>query len=315
MDKNTKEFLSRIFINNHTDWWHDLKSETPKKKYGENARCLESTLEKELSDIPGYRQDDRRLFFFSSNSRSSIDGRYKSLGIEEKYNPLDIKEHLIDGAIHRGLIWVLGQPHNTGKPSESVSLYVVKKGSKPIDEIATDLFFPVLSAASKIGVYVIFISEETGEHWYVSSQQNQNDLPGWLSVKPKPQTWDLELEVVGDNNKRALAILDNEQTLGTLPTKQCFLADMGKKGEFTEYIVDDSCRVAVMDYGNQWRLIELGLLLRAHGYDAVKVLYNREKHKNTQDRTKQLQFAGKGVERRVADKMLNKYAIKIDWQV
>lgn len=313
MNNDTREFLDRIFNKNKTNWWHDLASETPKKKYGENARFLETTLQEELSDIPDYRYSNRSMYFFSKSSRSSIDGRFRSLGVEEKFNPVDLKEHLIDGAIHRGVIWTVGKPHPTQEGTEAVSLYVVKRGSAPMDEITTNLFIPILTEIAKVGAYVVFVSEETGEYWHVDLEKFAK-LPSWLSGYPKPEKWDLELDQLDDRNNKAFSLLMDDSALGKLPSKQLTLPNMGKKGEFIEYS-DGSSKIAVMDYGNQWRLIELGFLLRALGYDAVKVIYNKAKHKNSQDRTKDLVPAGMGVEKRIADEFASRYAIQIDWGI
>lgn len=315
MNNNTSKFLDRIFKKTKTNWWHELMSETPKKRYGESARFLESTLQEELSEIPDYRRGNRSLYFFSKSSRSSIDGRYHSLGVEEKFNPLDLKEHLIDGAIHRGVIWTIGNPQKTHEPPEAVSLYVVKKDSTPMDQTTTEIYIPILTEIAKLGIYVVFVSEETGEYWHSRFPQDSGDLPSWLSSQPKPNNWDLGLDKLGENNNNAFSILEDEQALNRLPSRQLTLPGMGKKGEFKEYSINDSSKVAVMDYGNQWRLIELGFLLRALGYDAVKVIYNKAKHKNSQERTKDLVPAGKGVEKRIAEEMASRYAVKIDWQV
>jgi len=70
-----------------------------------------------------------------------------------------------------------------------------------------------------------------------------------------------------------------------------------------------------MDYGNEWRLIEFGLLLRSYGYHAVKVIYNRNKHKNKINREKHLTMAGRGVENKLVEQMLKRFAIKMDWKI
>ena len=314
MNNNTSEFLDRIFNKTKTNWWHDLVSETPKKKYGESARFLESTLQEELSEIPDYRRGNRSLYFFSKSPRSSIDGRYYSLGVEEKFNPLDLKEHLIDGAIHRGVVWTIGKPQKTQETPEAVSLYVVKKNSTPMDQTTTEIYIPVLTEIAKIGVYVVFVSEETGEYWHSRFPHDSGDLPSWLSSQPKPSIWNLGLDQLGENNNDAFSILNDENTLKSLSSRQLTLPNMGKAGEFKEYSIGGSSKVAVMDYGNQWRLIELGFLLRALGYDAVKVIYNKAKHKNSKDRLKDLVPAGRGIEKRIADEFARRYAIQIDWQ-
>lgn len=312
MNNVTREFLDRIFSKSKTNWWQDLAAETPKVKYGPSARFLETTLQEELSDIPDYRRSDRSMYFFSKSSNSSIDGRYRSLGVEEKFNTIDLKEHLIDGAIHRGVVWAIGKPQATQETPEAVSLYVVKSGSVPMDQTTIDLFVPVLIEVAKVGVYVFFVNEETGENWYANPKKRAN-LPSWLSTFSKPYKWDLELDQLGDHNDKAFSLLNDRQTLEKLPSRQLYIPNMGKKGEFTEYS-DGTFRVAVMDYGNQWRLIELGLFLRALGYDAVKVIYNKAKHKNGKDKTKDLVSAGRGVEKRIADEFALRYAILIDWK-
>jgi hypothetical protein len=313
MNTDTRNFLNRIFKNNKTKWWHDLASETPKRKYGDSARFLETTLQEELDDYPEYRQSNRSMYFFSKSPRSSIDGRFRSLGVEEKFNPLDLKEHLIDGAIHRGLIWTLGKPQSTSESTEAVSIYVIKKGSVPMNEMTTDLFIPVLVEMAKIGVYVVFVNGETGDYWHANSDK-ADKLPSWLSNYPQPNKWDLKLNQMNERNEKALSLLQNKGGLNGFSQRHLTLPFMGKKGEFQEY-TDGSTKIAVMDYGNQWRLIELGLLLRSLGYDAVKVIYNKTKHKNSKDRIKDLIPAGMGVEKRVAADLASRYAIHVDWKV
>lgn len=315
MNSIATQFLERLFSRNKSKWWENLKSETPKKKYGPNARFLQTTLEQELTDVPEYRSGDRRLFFFSTNKASSIDGRYKSLGIEEKYNPLDLKEHLIDGAIHRGVVWVLGNPHNFTPPVvESISLYVVQADSTPISPIDGDLYFPVLFSIFKLGIHIVFIDEKTGEFWKLDDKSFKNPLPKWLASKESPAQWDRNIDEITEKNKKALNILNDPVALSKRSIYEKSLPGFGKKGEYKEVAIGNSCKAAIIDYGNQWRLIELGLLLRSAGYAAVKAIYNKEKHKNKKDQTKNLVAAGRGVEKRIAEEMLMRFAVDIDWR-
>ncbi len=53
-------------------------------KYGDTGRFLEETLTNEMSDVREYRGTGRQLFFFSNSPRSTIDGRFGHLEVEEK---------------------------------------------------------------------------------------------------------------------------------------------------------------------------------------------------------------------------------------
>ena len=314
MKSSADKFLERIFNHNSSRWWENLNAETPKGgKYGLNARYLETTLGQELSDCPDYRSGDRKLYFFSESGRSSIDGRFETIGVEEKYNPLDLKEHLIDGAIHRGVVWVLGNPHNLKPPVEAVSLYVVQAGSVPMSSIAMDLYLPVLYAICKLGIHVVFVDEKTGWNWKITGNGIQNPIPKWLGSKEYPSVWDRKIDLITEGNEAALDVVSDPDKVKKAALVQCRLPGFGQAGDFTEVVINDSCKAAIIDYGNQWRLIELGLLLRSAGYAAVKAIYNKQKHKNKKDRTKNLSVAGRGVEKRIANEMRMRFAVELDW--
>lgn len=317
MSKTFDQFIVRLFGDNQTPWWSNLYRETRKINQGNSVRFLVETLKNELFDVKEYRGSGRQLFYFSDSHRSTIDGRFRNIGVEEKFNPLDIKEHLIDGAIHRGLVWVLGNPQDIREPNlEAATLYVVRQGSVPISAQVTDLFFPVLTAAWKAGVNIIFVNGDTGEFWHVTPDFNKMSLPGWLSVKRQPAKWDMELETLTDHNRKALEVLVHEVSLDRYQKRAVLLPEFGSAtGGFTEVLIDCSIKVAIMDYGNEWRLLELGLLLRSMGYQAVKVSYNSQKHKNRESRGKPLRPTGRGVERRVLNAMRERFAILIDWGV
>lgn len=309
MNSYIDEFIDRILINNHTKWWKDLKSETNNNK----GRCLKSTLDRELTEVSGYRKDARQLFFFSIDKKTTIDGRYKSLGIEEKYNPLDLKEHLIDGSIHRGVVWVLGNPQNLAQPVESISLYVVQDNSLPMSPDVVDLYFPILFSLLKIGIHIVFVDGITGEFWKLDNNKLHDPLPQWLASKKAPAIWDREIDVVTEKNQKALKTITDRIELHKRTKTKKTLPGFGKNGEYEEIEIDTSSKAAIIDYGNEWRLIELGLILRSAGYDAVKAIYNKEKHKNKTDKTKDKVAAGRGVEKRIADEMLLRFSVVIDW--
>ena len=236
---------------------------------------MQRTLEEELNDIIEYRSGDRRMFFFSTKKNSSIDGRYKSLGVEEKYNPLDLKEHLIDGSIHRGIVWVLGNPHNLAEPVESLSLYVVQENASPIQKSDVDLYFPIIYSLAKLNINIVFVNGLSGDHWIFNANELHKPLPKWLSEKEFPDVWDKKIDVITSQNQFAMNILQNSNELEKRKKQQRFLPGFGKKGEYQEIEISSDSKAAIIDYGNEWRLIELGLILRSAGYDAVKAIYNK----------------------------------------
>lgn len=314
MNTTVDDFLNRLFRQNKSQWWNNLNGET---RQGRQGRFLQETLDSELADIPSYRKSERQLFFFSQSRNSTIDGRYEHIGVEEKCNTLIIDEDLIDGAIHRGIVWNIGNPQRLSAPKlESITLYVARKHSMPISGVATDLYFPVLLAIWKIGVHVVFVNENTGEYWKVVPAYEKIPLPQWLSVKEKPKQWDKHIEEVSAKNKMALNVLNDEIKLAGCEKRKCLITEFNNnRDQYLEVETGNGTKAAIMDYGNEWRLIELGLLLRSKGYDAVKVVYNSNKHKNAKSRGKTLIPAGKMVEKKIFDYMLNSYSVIIDWGV
>lgn len=314
MNATVNDFLNRLFRQNKTQWWNNLNGET---RQGRQGRFLQETLNNELEDIPSYRKSERQLFFFSQSRNSTIDGLYGHIGVEEKCNNLSIDEDLIDGAIHRGIVWNIGNPQRLSAPKlESVTLYVVRNNSVPISGAATDLYFPVLLAIWKIGVHVVFVNENTGEYWKVVPAYEKIPIPQWLSVKEKPKQWDKHIEEVSVRNKMSLNVLKDETKLAACEKRKCLITEFNNnRDQYLEVETGNGTKAAIMDYGNEWRLIELGLLLRSKGYDAVKVIYNSNKHKNAKSRGKLLMPAGQMVEKKIFDYMLNSYSVIIDWGV
>lgn len=310
------KFINRIFRDNRTAWWANLAGEV---RQGRSGRLyLQEALEKELTDYPGYRNTDRRLFFFSSSAMSSIDGQYGHLGVEEKCNPLEFSNKLIDGAIHRGFIWVVGNPQSISKNDlHSLSLYVVTSDTEPLSQDITNIIIPVLKVVEKIGIHVIFIDGNSGDRWKVAADfETQTAIPRWFSVSNKPREWDLSLEEISDDMRNALHEVSRRPDLFSSNNNpiECIPGFSSRVGTFQVVAARQGRKVAIMQYGNEWRIIELGLILRAMGYDAAIVRYDRTMHKDGR-RKKALSLAGRGVEKRVYDFMLNRFNVRLDWGI
>lgn len=310
MKEQSSIFLERILKRNQNRWWKNRVKEV------NHADSLEAALKEELSDVPDYRGTGRQLFFFSTSSRSTIDGRFDSLGVEEKFLPLKLNDSLIDGAIHRGVVWAIGNPQALETPLESVTVYLVKTEQGPMKPEVVDQYCPVLLSLSKFGIHVVFVNNKTGEHWSLVDHDISQPLPNWLSSKRSPDVWELQLEQVTNSNQRALEILTDADQLSRLESTSKTIPGMGSgaKAWYRSFVVDDSCKVAVVENGDEWRVIEYGLLLRANGYDAVKSSYNRQLHKTESRRSKVLNTAGYGVEKRIADAMRARYSVLLDWE-
>jgi len=309
-------FLKRIFKGNRTKWWADLDGEVWQGRSGQ--RYLQDTLEKELRDVPDYRNSATQLFFFSDNVKSSIDGRYGDLGVEVKYNRIKFSKELIDGAIHRGFVWVVGNPQRINQDSlEAVSLYVVRNGSEALTREEVDIYIPVLKAVAKMGILVLFIDGKTGETWKVAGKaEAQAPIPAWFSYH-QPKKWDLELELITSDMRYALDALKSFKSVSDhrgLSILKCIPGFTKRFGTFREIALDSGCKAAVMEYGNEWRVIELGLILRSMGYDAAIVKYKQEEHKN-RDKKRPLDLAGRGVEKRIQTVMKERFNVLLDWEI
>ncbi len=289
-------FLQRV-LSPRSDpaWWNDLSGEVRQRT--SSGRFINDTLEAELAgDYPSYRTSPRQLCFFSTDARASIDGRAGALGIEEKYTDLTFPS-IIDGAIHRGIVWVIGNPH--GLPTdevEAVALCVVRRHASPLIPELSDALVPVLASLAHQGIHVAFIQEDSGQHWMVRPEGTQEALPAWLAAKPQPKSWELapaDPEAVGSLTRaprraaRIRRLFDRQQT-------------------YEEYDAGAHATVAIASWSNHWQMIEVGLLLRGAGYSAVKVRY-RGSHP--------LKSAGAGVERAVRGALLERFGIVLDWGV
>ena len=212
---------------------------------------------------------------------STIDGRAGPVGVEEKCAGLTFRE-VIDGAIHRAIAWVLGNPQGIDAP-EAVSLYVTKAGATPMSQRMSDALAPVLQSLTDLNINVMFIHGETGQFWRAQRAAEVTSMPSWLAVKPTPQARQLS-----DVQERAIALADrlnNEIGQGQ--------SVVGGALACTEYELDGGGKLALTAWPNEWQMIEIGLLLRGAGYDAAKVIYSGNRP---------LVSAGRGVERRIQNR-------------
>jgi hypothetical protein len=282
-----EQFLQRLFSSDAEKWWSNLTGEQRQGNKDLSCRFLEETIQEELSDIPEYRSADRRLFFFSNNNRLSIDGLYKGLGVEEKVLPrkpnerLKLFDCLVDGAIHRGVIWVAGNPQGVEHPIEALTVFVLGQNCKPMEPGVVDLYLPILTALHKFNIQVEFVNGETGQHWSIANHLSMEPVPTWLGEKQIPSDWDLKLEEINDVNLNGLRILSDETAVSKLQkirdssgSRPLFPGRKSGKNRFDAYQATDSSRIAIVDCPNEFRVIEYGFLLRSAGYDAVKVNFD-----------------------------------------
>lgn len=323
MSNLREEFLHRIFNPRLDDnWWENVSREVG------GPSSLQAMLGEELkSDFPEYRDSDRQLFFFTSaqtgsgSSALAIDGRYKSsLGVEEKVHSLSEFKCMVDGAIHRGIIWVAGNPQNASEP-EALTLCVLKEPEKKkMKSRIADLYLPILRAIYNLKVQIVYVNGAKGEYWSIANHLNGDPLPQWIADKA-PNNWDLHLEELTDHNRHGLEILSNETNLSQFSSIENESGNL-LPGFLTTsstlhceaFRINENCKIAVLKADNEFRVIEHGLMLRAYGFDAVKVIYKRENDFKDSQRTKPLYLAGCGVEEKVADFMRENFSVLLHWE-
>jgi hypothetical protein len=296
-DIDVSFFINRILAPvNSIPWWQDLEGED---RQGKQGRFLSEEFANELLQEKNYqfKTANNKLLFFSNRKTCAIDGKFKELGIELKCKDLSFKS-LIDGAIHRGLLWVYGNPQNFDNSlAKSISIYVLKKGSKPIKKDLANLYFPVLKEISGFGVYLFFITQE-GESWGNFEDANFNKIPTWL-------THNYSNPKMPPANQSCIDSISNNAEL--LPEK--YLYGRSKRHIFNETRTKDigTGKVAIMEWWNHMQMLEIGLLLRAKGYNAVKITHDQsiEGQKHPMDY---------GIEKRVKMKMLNNHGVLLDWK-
>lgn len=292
-DKEVSFFIDRILSPvARKPWWFDIEGED---RQGKSGRFLSEEFASELSSEKKYqtRTDNNKLLFFSDKKTCAIDGKFNELGVELKCKDLSFKS-LIDGAIHRGLLWVYGNPQNFTKKPKSISVFLLKKGAKPIKKELASVYFPILNEVKKYGVYIFFINQE-GLWWGNFDDECFDSLPPWLSLgfsntimTPVNQSF---VDYVLNHTE-----FPHKEYLYGRSNKYIFNAADYKNG-----------KVARMEWWNHMQMLEIGLLLRAKGFGAVKIGHDQsiEGQKNP---------AGYGVEKRVKNALLNNHGIFLDWK-
>jgi hypothetical protein len=296
MHSDTEIFLNRVMSPEETPaWWDDITRED--RQGLSSGRFLSEEINNDLSSFAEYTtyNDQRRLFLFSDSQRVAIDGRYRGVGIELKCKGLAFKD-LIDGAIHRGVIWRLGNPQNISDLNRaSLSIYLLRKGAKPLNAEMSSMFLPIMQELYSQHIYILFINQ-SGEHWLAGSQTT---APHWLCHTTKVPSWQ-------QHSCESVAQL---KSLNAHPVEQKKLYSRSNKHQYLEYVLPNNEKVAIMDWDNHFQVIEIGLMIRAKGYSAVKVRY--AKTRNT--KTKNIYPCGHGVEQRLKKEMEDKFGIILDW--
>lgn len=255
-----------------------------------------------LRYVPHYVEENEKtaLNFFKNNKLSSIDGRYGDAGVEEKYMPLT-PDKLIDGAIHRGLVWCLGNPQGIPEDSvEAVGLCVITRpksgvnGRSQLSQALINAFFPVVASVyAEARIHVTFVREDTGERWPRSPGEYKPSLPMWLADRD-PVSWDLVAA-----RPDIIEELDQEQGVPNL--EETFF---GMRTIRWESGRASGALVGRATCDDRWRMLEAGLLLRGMGCCAARVIYTGpELPRRTAPQ----------VELRVASRMKEIFGVVLDW--
>lgn len=265
-------------------WWRDLSGEVGQKRSG---KFLAGAVAAHLASAGLECSAGRPLcaqHFFCRSVQSGVDRRYRGIGIEEKCAPLS-PGTLIDGTISRGLTWVLGDPQGIPQSERGALGLIVTLGGKRIQGDAAALYFPVLEALEQVGVFHLIVNGNTGQHWPRRIGEAER-IPEWLSSETGP--W---------------PSLDAPRCIREFPdASPPDQVAFGRHLRFTE-LCSGARRVAYAWCSNHWRMLDVGLLLRAKGYAAVRVQYDGPNVK----------AAGKGVEQRVAGEMWRRFGVQLDW--
>ncbi len=297
MGHGAERFLQRVLSPRiEPAWWNDLRGEVRQSRE-EKGRFIKDTLDAELlHDYPSYRNSPRHLYFFSRDVHTSIDGRVEALGVEEKYSDLSFPS-IIDGAIHRTIVWVIGNPHSLpADAAEAVALCVVCKCASPMIAELSDALVRVCASLAAMGIHIVYIQENSGQHWMAHVVGGQEPLPAWLAATGDPGHWELP-----PVNPEAVTLL-NGAPPGSARARHLF----DRQQTYGEYDAGPGTKLAILDWSNHWQMIDVGLLLRGAGYAAVKVRYRGRER---------LTAAGRGVERAVRGTLLEKFGVMLDWGV
>jgi hypothetical protein len=277
------------------NWWQTLKGEVRQGR--SDGRYLEKTLELHLEkamkieEARSYRSKNstnRRQYFFSKGG--NIDGRYFGIGVEEKCAPLT-RDKLLDGVLCRGLVWTLGNPQDVAHEElGATGIFVALEGSPLAPDLA-GAFFGAVVLAREASVYPFFVDGK-GRHW-PKDIADRSAPPEWLVESiPAPSTVPVD----------AAAVEALDSATWAQPDRSLF----GSKNNYHSTSVLDGVRVAMAEWSNEWQMIDVGLMLRAMGHAAVKVRYSSKKI---------LKPGGRGVERKVAKEMRERFGVILDWRV
>lgn len=274
MKPELKTIYEKLFGATAPAWWKGVTCEVP-------------DLEMAIDGLLGRSASSKRaLYFFSDHVKSSIDHRVDSIGIEEKVQGLDFGS-LIDGTIHRGLVWVLGDPQGVGEGRGALGIHLVKPGAKPMTEELAMAMLRIHQAIRAFHVHIVFVNGETGERWPDSAEEH-SPAPAWLS---SIQEWTLP--------RTSPADLVEADGLTSLPLDRTLFGD-----RLRWTVSPKRSGVAYTEWTNHWQMLEVGLSLRAIGHRAVKVRYVD---------SSPLHLAGHGIEARVQKEMRDKLGVVLDW--
>ncbi|MEO7035247.1 MAG: hypothetical protein ABI548_15095 [Polyangiaceae bacterium] len=285
-----QEFANLVFGDPQVEWWKELKGEVRQGR--EAGRYLEVTIEEKLREsIPEYRSksETRTQYFFSKGGK--IDGRYKGLGVEEKCAVLS-RDKLIDGVLCRGLVWVLGNPQNVEPAELGATGIFVTLGDPLRERELAAAFFGAIGLARRANVVPFFVDGLTGRRWPHGTEDSSH-VPDWLVESglalPSGGAPDADLSALSELGKRDY-----------LPPTEPFFGQ--QKRWRREHI--NGVSVADAEWGNEWQMLDVGLMLRAMGHAAVRVRYTGERR---------LTRGPHGVEGRVGERMRAQFGVALDW--
>ena len=165
----------------------------------------------------------------------------------------------------------------------------VSSDPHPLKQELVDAFFPATVSARKAGVHVFIVNGKTGDRW-PQELGGTEDLPSWLAETPRPKDWDLS--PLADVTMSPAEAPPLDRTLFS-HRGECWSAVESSGG----------ARLAYAEWGDQWQMLDVGLMLRAMGYGRVHVRYPHKGH---------LHPAGRGVELRVQRRMAELFGVVLD---
>jgi hypothetical protein len=290
---DAREVFGLLAPDQAADWWARLDGEDNKKKQG---RFLVNTLSDWLKQRHGDSgQSQKRMqYFFSRDAKSRVDRRFDGVAIEEKVIELKF-DKLIDGALSRLLVWVLGgRPTDIAQSDAAAIGLCVTKGSARMSAELTNAFIPAVIAAQQENVHVVFVHGDSGD-WWPKELDGRDPLPPWLSEITVPSTWEIEPLSLPDVD--ALEQVERPATMNKklFGTRPCFNEEVSPTGK----------KIAIASWSNHWQMLDVALTLRGLGYAAVKMFYSGGG---------KLVPAGRDVEQKVRAAMKD-FGVVLDWGV